>query len=92
MGDDLSLRINRRTIAAAFILWTAHFMIAYGAEQIAPGSMAARWIAPIAALASFAILALCWRRLGSNGSNVVRLGLAISGVAIAFQTMPAIVG
>lgn len=92
MGDDLSLRINRRTIALAFILWTGHFIIAYGAEQIGPGSMPARWIPPLAALACFAILALGWRRLGPHGSNVVRLGLAMSAMAIAFQTLPAIVG
>jgi len=92
MRDELNLHSNWKIMVLAFLVWAAHFMIAYGAELIMPGNPAVRWIALGAALAACALLAQGWRRVGSDGSPVVRLALAIAALAIAFQTLPALIG
>lgn len=92
MSDELNQRPNWQILVLAFILWAAHFLIAYGAGLIIPGSGAVGWIALIAAFGGWAALGLCWMRLGHGGGNVVRLAIGISALAISFQTLPALMG
>lgn len=92
MGERLNEPQNWRTLVLAFLLWTAHFGIVYAAELILPGDPAVGWIALVAALFAWASLALLWRNLGSGGSPVIKLGLAIAALAILYQTLPAVIG
>jgi hypothetical protein len=92
MREELDRPLNWRTLTVAFLIWAAHFALSYAAELILPGNPAVRWIALAAALAAFAVVALCWRRLAPHGSRVVKLALAIASMAIAYQTLPALIG
>jgi hypothetical protein len=76
----------------AFALWTAHFMVAYGAALIFPEQVMARWIA-IATLVA-AVVALVWRfkKIAEPRPRLAIAAIGISLIAIVFGTFPAFVG
>lgn len=79
-------------MVSAFVIWAAHFIVAYGAALVFPGTTTALWIARIAAtlaVAAIAFLALLLPR----PRPVIALGsLGLSLAAIVFGTLPAVVG
>ena len=92
MRDELDRPENWKTLGLAFILWAGHFAIVYGAELIMPGDRAVRWIALSATLAAMGAFFLIWRRLDQAGLSIARLSLGIAALAIAYQTLPALIG
>ncbi len=81
-----------RTALFAFAVWTAHFMVAYGAALIFPEQPLARWIAVVALLV--AAVALVWRarRMKTPRARLALAAIGIAFVAIMFGTFPAVLG
>ena len=92
MREELNRPLNWRTLTFAFLIWAVHFAVSYAAELILPGNPAVRWIALAAALAAFAAVALCWRRLEPHGSPVLKLALAFVSMAFPYQPFPPLIG
>lgn len=81
-----------RTALFAFAIWTAHFMVTYGAALIFPEQVLVRWIALAALVVAVAALG---RRVWRIARPRAKLELAATGiafVAIVFGTFPAVVG
>ena len=81
-----------RTALFAFAVWTAHFMVAYGAALIFPEQALARGIAGAALVVAAA--ALVWRaqRMKTPRAKLALAAIGIAFVAIVFGTFPAVVG
>lgn len=90
-GEPIEHPTVYRSVVFAFAVWSAHFIVAYGAVLIFPGQPSARWIAIAAAIAAVGALTV-WTVLQRPAP---RLGLAAVGLALAaivLGTFPAIVG
>ncbi len=81
------------TLAAAMVVWTAHFTVLWAASIIFPGHAAARWIALVFTLAAIGALAWLWLRAGRPGlTSTPGLGLAIATAGTLFDAVPPLVG
>jgi hypothetical protein len=76
------------TVLLAFAIWSAHFLVAYGAALIFPGQPIVLWIALVAFVGALAALALLWRRRTRTPLGTLALGLA--GLFVVFDTLPAL--
>ena len=93
MPSDFHTRHDWRTLIMALVIWSAHFTAGWTISIIFPGQPAARWIALALSVLAFAALYLLWsRKARPPVRSVAGLGIAISAVGVAFDTMPAIVG
>ena len=81
-----------RTFLIAFLAWSAHFIVSYGAVLIFPGQGMARIIAILAGLVALAVLIVLARRLAVPRSPLALGALGIAGAGIVFGTFPAVVG
>ena len=96
MADTFEESTDWQGAGWAFAVWAAHFSALWGASSIFPADPAARWIALGATVLALAALALLWRarvagRRGEGGL-VMPLALGLSGLAIAFGGLPAMIG
>lgn len=78
------------TVLLAFAIWAAHFVAAYGAALIFPGQAIVLWIA----LAAFvgALVALVWLWLRRTRTPLGTLAVALAGLFVVFDTLPALLG
>lgn len=91
-GEPIDQPVIYRTFLFAFVIWAAHFMVAYGAALVFPGQPLARWIAILALLAALAALFTWMRRLGKPRPYLALAALGLSAVSVIFGTFPAFVG
>lgn len=91
-GDPIDRPAIYGTLVFAFCLWSAHFLVSYGAVLVFPGQPIARVLAVGAGIAASAALVWKGQKLPRPRSPVGlgALGLAFAGVA--FGTFPAIIG
>jgi NO-binding membrane sensor protein with MHYT domain len=87
-------------VLGGLAVWAAHFVALYAIASALPGRPDARWLvlaATIPAIAGDALI--LWKTIGSGRRSdplddwIVRLGAlgaAISGVAVAWQALPAL--
>lgn len=93
MTQDFRNRLDWRTLALAFTIWTAHFMAVWSVSIIFPAQAIARWIAVALTLAAFAALFAVWKRArDAQHSRWTDLAVAIAAGAVAFDTLPALIG
>lgn len=78
------------TVLLAFVIWSAHFLIAYAGALIFPGESIVLWIALAAFVGALAALAWLWRR--RTRTVLGTLAIALSGLFVAFDTLPALLG
>ncbi|MXP41397.1 hypothetical protein GRI75_07045 [Altererythrobacter soli] len=78
------------TVLLAFAIWSAHFLVAYGGALIFPGQAMVLWIA----LAAFvgALVALMWLWLRRTRTPLGTLAVALAGLFVVFDTLPALLG
>ena len=88
-------------LLSGLLVWTAHFFGVYGAASLFPGSVVAHWLtglltlSGLGALAFLALPLLRRRGAGDRGElshwidGVALLGIALAGVAILYQGVPA---
>ncbi|MBS7668120.1 hypothetical protein [Croceicoccus gelatinilyticus] len=91
-GEPIDRPPIYRIVLIAFLVWSSHFIVSYGAALIFPEQAIARWIAGAAMLLAFAALVVRARRPGwmRDPMALGALGLALAG--IIFGTLPAVVG
>ena len=94
MQGDLHHPENSLTLVISFAVWGGHFVVIYAAALIFPDSPAAiRTIVVVATLVAIGLLAARWHRIGRTGrSRIAMLAIAIATMAIAFQTVPGLIG
>ncbi len=80
-----------RSIVFAFAVWSAHFIVAYGAVLIFPGQPIARWVAIAAMFAAMGALTL-WIVLHRPFPRLALAAVGLALAAIVLGTFPAIVG
>lgn len=77
----------------ALCVWFGHFMLAWSASVIWPVGATGRIVAGVLSLVAFAALGWLWRRVRPVSIRTVGgLGLAIAAMAIAFGTVPPLIG
>jgi sensor c-di-GMP phosphodiesterase-like protein len=76
------------TVLLAFAIWAVHFFVAYGAALIFPRETIVLWIA----LAAFvgALAALAWLWLRRMRTPLGRLAIALAGLFVVYDTLPAL--
>lgn len=93
MNEGFSEPLDWKAITLAFVVWTAHFSVLWGASSALPGEPSARWIALAATIAGLAALAWLWRSRSRNGPQAIpRLAHGLSGLAMLFGALPALLG
>jgi len=93
MAHDHLNKTDWLTPFLALILWTAHFMILWGASIIFPGHALARWIALAVTLAALGALVWLWRASKVRSVfSVPGLGIAVAGAGVVFDALPALIG
>lgn len=93
MPSDFHTRHDWRTLTIALIIWSGHFIAAWLVSIIFPGQPIARWIAAALSLLCLAALYLLWTRKERPPlRSVAGLGIALSAVGVAYDTLPAIIG
>lgn len=76
------------TVLLAFVIWSVHFLVAYGAALIFPGERIVLWIALAAFLGALAALVWLWRRRTRTPLGTLAVGLA--GLFVVYDTLPAL--
>ena len=93
MAGDFHTRQDWITLALAFSVWFAHFMIVWSISIAFPGMAAGRWLALPVTLAAFGGLWWLWRRRQDKAlTSVSSLSVLIATAAIAFSTLPPLIG
>jgi hypothetical protein len=75
------------TVLLAFVIWSVHFLVAYGAALVFPGQAVVLWVALAAFVGALAALAWLWRRRTRTPLGSLAIGLA--GLFVVFDTLPA---
>lgn len=88
-SDD---RLIYRTMVLAFVIWALHFIVAYGAALVFPGSAVAIAIALIAACLAVVAIGIRVFRLPRPRPTIAVGSLGLSLAAIVLGTLPAVVG
>jgi len=84
-------RLDVFTLAAAMVVWSAHFMLLWIASIALPAHPAARWIGGVLTLAAFAALWFLWRRAGRPAIvTLPGLGIALATVGTFYGVLPAL--
>ncbi len=76
----------------AFAIWGGHFILAYGAALVFPGTATANGIALIAACLAVVAIGILAFRLPRPRPTIAFGSLGLSLAAIVFGTLPAVVG
>jgi hypothetical protein len=76
------------TVLLAFVIWSVHFLVAYGAALIFPGQAIVLWIALAAFVGALVALAWLWRKRTRTPLGTLAVGLA--GLFVVFDTLPAL--
>lgn len=93
MDQRFTNRHDWWTLAAAFVVWSAHFTALWGASSIFPAQTAARSIALVVTLAAIGALGWLWFRARKPPvQSVPGLGLAIATTATFFSAVPPLIG
>jgi hypothetical protein len=91
--DSFTNRTDWFTATAALTIWFAHFMLGWCASVIWPGQATGRIAGVLLTLVAFASLGVLWRRVRPvRVQSVAGLGLGLAATAIAFSTVPALIG
>jgi hypothetical protein len=81
MRDEFVNKLDWFTLAAAFAIWAAHFMLAWTISSVLPGERIVLWLTVALTAIALGLLALLWRR-----RRVVRIR-SVPGLAIAMATL-----
>lgn len=93
-------RVPVRRMAAALVVWFAHFMLCWAVAEFGPGGAPAAGLAGLfTVLALFAIGVQAWRLRGLEprreddltALRIARGASAIAAVAVVFTALPALV-
>lgn len=93
MESGFSNRTDWLAATLAFMIWAAHFTLAWTASIVFPDAPVARWIAAALTLVSFAGLFALWRWRGvETAFSVAGLGILLAAGGVAYDTVPALIG
>lgn len=93
MRGRIDRKVNWFTAFWALVVWAAHFSAAWTWSIVFPGQPLARWLGVLTTFAALAALAwLGARARAAQGGTLAWLGIGIAGVAVVWQTLPAVVG
>lgn len=91
-GDAIDRPAIYRTLVFAFGVWSAHFLVSYGAVLIFPGQPIARFLAVGGGIAALAALAWKGQKLPRPRPPIALGALGLAVAAVAFGTFPALIG
>lgn len=93
MDERFSEPVDWIAVTLAFVVWSAHFSVLWGANSAFPDDPEARWIALAATILGLAALAWLWHARAHRGPQAMpRLAHSLAGVAMLFGALPALIG
>lgn len=91
-GEPIDRPASYRTLVIAFLVWSAHFTLSYGALLVFPETTIARVVAIFSGVIALAALLWQGRKLSRPYSAMALGALGLAAAGVVFGTFPAIIG